>query len=50
MRRLLLFCALVGFGLGGAAAADYPSRAIRLVVPFSPSGAVDALARVIANP
>lgn len=55
MRRLLLVCALLGLSLlslslGGAAAGDYPSRAIRLVVPFSPSGAVDALARVIANP
>jgi tripartite-type tricarboxylate transporter receptor subunit TctC len=55
MRRFLFVCALLniglsGLGLGRAAAADYPSRAIRLVVPFSPSGAVDALARVIANP
>jgi tripartite-type tricarboxylate transporter receptor subunit TctC len=54
MRHRLLLCALpcalLGFGLGGAAAEDYPAHPIRLVVPFSPGGAVDALARVIATP
>jgi tripartite-type tricarboxylate transporter receptor subunit TctC len=50
MRRLLLLGALLSFGLSPAAAEDYPSHAIRLVVPFSPGGAVDSLARVIASP
>ena len=50
MRRVFLLCALLGFGLAGALADDYPSRPIRLVVPFGPGGAVDSLARVIANP
>jgi tripartite-type tricarboxylate transporter receptor subunit TctC len=50
MRYLLLLCTLLSFGAVGAAADDYPSHAIRLVVPFSPGGAVDSLARVIANP
>ncbi len=50
MRYLLLICALLSVGAVGAAADDYPSHAIRLVVPFSPGGAVDSLARVIANP
>jgi tripartite-type tricarboxylate transporter receptor subunit TctC len=50
MRRLLLLSALLSFGLNPAAADDYPSHAIRLVVPFSPGGAVDSLARVIAGP
>jgi tripartite-type tricarboxylate transporter receptor subunit TctC len=50
MRRLLLLSALLRFGLNPAAADDYPSHAIRLVVPFSPGGAVDSLARVIAGP
>jgi tripartite-type tricarboxylate transporter receptor subunit TctC len=50
MKRLLLLGALLSFGFSPAAADDYPSHAIRLVVPFSPGGAVDSLARVIANP
>jgi tripartite-type tricarboxylate transporter receptor subunit TctC len=50
MRRLLLLSALLRFGLNPAAADDEPSPASRLVVPFSPGGAVDSLARVIAGP
>jgi tripartite-type tricarboxylate transporter receptor subunit TctC len=50
MKRLLFLCALLSCGVTAAAADDYPSHAIRLVVPFSPGGAVDSLARVIANP
>src|ERR1700683_209770 len=50
MRRAALLCLLLGFGLASAGADDYPSRSIRLVVPFAPGGAVDALARVIAKP
>jgi tripartite-type tricarboxylate transporter receptor subunit TctC len=50
MRCLLFLCVALSAGLGGAAADDYPSHSIRLVVPFAPGGAVDSLARVIANP
>jgi tripartite-type tricarboxylate transporter receptor subunit TctC len=50
MRCLLFLCVALGASLAGAAADDYPSHAIRLVVPFAPGGAVDSLARVIANP
>jgi tripartite-type tricarboxylate transporter receptor subunit TctC len=31
-----------------AAAADYPARAVTLVVPYPPGGGVDAMARVVA--
>jgi tripartite-type tricarboxylate transporter receptor subunit TctC len=38
------------FCLAGAAMAqDYPSRAIRIVVPFAPAGAADILGRIISE-
>jgi tripartite-type tricarboxylate transporter receptor subunit TctC len=50
MRRLVLLCALIGLSTSGALADDYPSHPIRLIVPFAPGGAVDPVARLIANP
>lgn len=46
------------FGLGGAASlstlraraqAPWPSRAVRLVIPFAPGGAADSLARILSE-
>jgi tripartite-type tricarboxylate transporter receptor subunit TctC len=46
-RRTLCLAALLA---GGAAfAQDYPSRPIRIIVPFSPGGAVDGPTRAIAQ-
>jgi tripartite-type tricarboxylate transporter receptor subunit TctC len=50
-RRLApLFAAFVGLltSLCGANAVDYPTRPITLIVPFTPAGGVDAMARVVA--
>ena len=49
--------AIAGFGLllalaafaAPAAADDYPSRSIRLIIPFPPGGSNDVVGRIIAN-
>jgi tripartite-type tricarboxylate transporter receptor subunit TctC len=46
-RTLLLFCALFA---SSARADDYPSKSIRLIVPFAAGGAVGAVARVLSTP
>ena len=50
VRRLTIFAVLVWAcaSLCGASAADYPTRQITLVVPYTPAGGVDAMARVVA--
>ena len=50
LRSFAVFAALAFAvaGLGGANAADYPSRPITLVVPYPPGGGVDTMARVVA--
>lgn len=47
-RRILLGTAFV-FGLAGAAAADYPDRAITLVIPFAAGGSTDVVGRIVAE-
>src|ERR1044071_5332861 len=51
-RRTLALCGAAvaaPFLLRGARAQPYPSRFVRLIVPFPPGGAVDAAARILAN-
>jgi tripartite-type tricarboxylate transporter receptor subunit TctC len=50
-RRSVVTAALAApfLSSAGRAQADWPSKPIRIVVPFNPGGAIDALVRVIAD-
>jgi tripartite-type tricarboxylate transporter receptor subunit TctC len=48
MKTLLLACALLF--ASGAGADDYPSKSIRLLVPFTAGGALDTVARLLSEP
>ncbi|UUX95056.1 Bug family tripartite tricarboxylate transporter substrate binding protein [Aquabacterium sp. J223] len=48
-RRALLLSTLAGVPALGAAATPYPSRPLRLVVPYAAGGGTDALARALAE-
>jgi tripartite-type tricarboxylate transporter receptor subunit TctC len=43
----LALCAALGLGQGDARADTYPSRPIRVIVPSSPGGSPDVLARIV---
>jgi len=45
----MVFASLFTIGQYAARAADYPERSVKIIVPFPPGGAVDIIARVIAQ-
>ena len=52
MKKLLsvFAAALIGLSLIGAPAkAAYPDRPINIIIPFGPGGAVDIVARILAE-
>jgi tripartite-type tricarboxylate transporter receptor subunit TctC len=49
MLQFVSRCILLAALACGAFAQDYPTRPIKIIVPFSPGGAVDGPTRVIAN-
>ena len=49
MRRLLTLAAACAIAAAAAAADVYPSRPVRIVVPFPPGGPADALARMVGD-
>jgi tripartite-type tricarboxylate transporter receptor subunit TctC len=53
LTRRMLFCGIAVAALGvfsdGAPAMDYPSRAVKLIVPTPAGGPVDTMARLMAN-
>ena len=49
LAAVAIFIASIGFACGRACAQDYPNRPVRIIVPFSPGGAVDGPTRLIAQ-
>jgi len=49
MKSLILAAVLAGFPAVAVQAADYPSKPIRVLVPYAPGGVVDTSTRILTN-
>ena len=49
MKRIVLAVSIVLGLLAPASAQSFPSRPVRMIVPFAPGGAVDSVARIVGN-
>lgn len=49
MLKTLLLALFASIWAGQVSAEDFPSRTVRLVVPFPPGGAIDALTRIVGQ-
>src|SRR6266571_4757914 len=50
LARTLALALLVSFaGIGSAAALDYPTHAVKWIVPYPPGGTTDVLARIVSQ-